>query len=207
MYLYELEKLISQDNTVKDIQILTNILSNAEHLHVILGELFGVAGVCSWRKEHNILVKKCPGSTARFLVQSDIQVIKEKAQEYYFKVTELQMPQIKKGNTYTLYIDVSPFKSNGAVGHKIMIKNKQDRAHWLSKKFQDTGACTVDSCEETTPVLHYMEHLLDTRNAQMLHGFTYKLSVTVRNEEAFKQIVNTGIGPGKAYGFGLIEIQ
>ncbi len=207
MYLYEMEKLISQDNTAKDIQILTNILSNAEHMHIILGELFGVAGTTSWRKEKNILFKKCQGSTAKFLVKSDIPVLQEKATEYNFKVTELNKPQIKNGNTYTLYMDISPFKSNGAVGHKTMIRDVQDRKSWLSKKFEDAGACIVNGCEEMLPIQHYMEHLLDTRNAQMLHGFTYKLNVTVHNEDVFEQIVKTGVGPGKAYGFGLVEIQ
>ena len=207
MYLYEIEKLISQNNAAKDIQMLTDLLSNVEHMHVILGELFGVAGTPAWRKANNILFKKCQGSTAKFLVQSDIPVIKEKAREYNFKVTELKNAQIKNGGTYTLYMEISPFKSNGTVGHKTMIRDRQDRKDWLSKKFEATGACTVDDCEEILPVLHYMEHLLDKQNAQMLHGFTYKLNVTVHNEDTFKQIVNTGVGPGKAYGFGLVEIQ
>lgn len=207
MYLYEIEKLISQNNAAEDIKMLTNILSNTEHTHVILGELFGVAGKPNWRMENNILFKKCQGSTAKFLVKSDIPILQEKAKEYSFKVTELDRPQIKNGNTYTLYMDISPFKSNGAVGHKTMIRDVQDRKNWLSKKFETNNVCSVNSCEELLPIQHYMGHLLDTRNAQMLHGFTYKLNVTVHNEDVFKHIVNTGVGPGKAYGFGLIKIE
>lgn len=206
MYLYEIEKIIPQIPSPEDITMLTDILSNAEEMHIILGQLFGVSGVKNWRADNNILYMRVDGSTAKFIVQSDIPIDKQMTEKMKFKVTDKNMSTVRENNTVKLKLCVSTFRYDRNKNRKIFIRTLEDRIKWIKGKFAKAGAGNVTSCIEVHPVMNYMAHKLVQNSAEMLRGFVYEIQLEITDTDAFIDLLRKGIGPSKAYGFGLVEI-
>lgn len=206
MYLYVLEKTLSNEYTMADITELNKLMTNSDNIHHLLGKLFNVNNEENWRSKYNILYKVDTSTTFKLKVKSDIQIDKKVALENKIKVLDEKEISIKNNQEITVKLEVSPFRKDGGQKNKKIIKTTKERKDWLKNKLTYNGECEVKEINELGQVAKYMEHPDKLKGAAMLNGFSYEIKLTVRDAEGFKKLMQIGVGPQKAYGFGLLEI-
>ncbi len=202
---YRLEKLISSgEKATKDLGILSNMISNAENVHGILGELFNLENEQNWRANHHILYRRETNKTCEFIVRSDVEIDMNKAKELGFSVkTEKEVPMT---GVVKIRLAAATFRTEkgSSSRNRKAIKLQDDRINWIKYKLSSKGECEVYDVNEVGKVMNFMSHK-DTANGQvMLEGYDYEVSLKVKDSEGFKKLVENGVGPNKNYGFGMI---
>ena len=205
MNTYVIEKIISTNNTMNDVNTLSELVSNSESVHKILGELFNVADYNDWRSKNNILYRKVMNSTCKFIVQSDVEIDMSKAKKLGFSVNKVSRT-VKNGDVVTVKLAVSPFRKTGKSKSRTAIKIMEERVDWIKDNLAHDGACEVLDITEMNEVMSYMAHSEDARGSAMLMGRDYQVKIRIKNVEAFDKLRRRGIGPCKNYGFGLIDM-
>ena len=206
MYLYKLEKTISNNYTMKDIHSLNGLMTNADNIHHLLGKLFNISNEENWRTKYNILYKTDTESTFKLIIQSDVQIDKKLVEQNGFKLLSENEVTIKDNQKLTLRLTVSPFRKDGGQKTKRIIKTTEERIAWLKNKLTHNGECITNEINELGQTMIYMEHPDKLKGATMLYGYRYEINLTVKDKEGFLKLVQTGIGPQKNYGFGLLEV-
>ena len=206
MYLYTIEKTLSNNYTMSDIQSLNGLMTNADNIHHLLGKLFNVDKEENWRSKYNILYKTNTESTFKLVIKSDIQISKEAINDNGFKLLSEKEIDIKDNQKIALSITVSPFRKDGGQKTKRIIKTTEERIAWLKNKLTHNGECIINEINEINQNMNYMEHPDKLKGAVMLCGYNYKISLTVKDKDGFLKLIQTGIGPQKNYGFGLLEV-
>lgn len=205
MYLYTVEKELSNNYTMDDIQDLNKLMTNADNVHHLLGKLFNVDKEENFRSKYNILYKVDTTTTFKLLIKSDIPMNKEQAAKNKIKILSEDKVSFKNGQELSIMIDVAPFRKDGEHKTKRIIKKAEDRVAWLTNKLTHNNECEIKSISEVSQVMNYMEHKDKNKGALMLTGYRYKINAIVRDSVGFTKLVSKGIGPQKNYGFGLIE--
>jgi len=205
MHTYIIEKIISNNNTMNDMNMLTELITNSESVHKILGELFSVGTENDWRSKNNILYRKVMNSTCKFIVQSDIEIDMNQAKKLGFSVNKVDKT-VKNGDVITIELAVSPFRKNGENKNRTVIKTTEERIEWLKNKLSHNDECEVIEITEMNEIMNYMAHSEDAKGSAMLLGRDYQAKIRIKDAEAFNQIRRSGIGPCKNYGFGLINV-
>lgn len=200
MYLYEISKL--SQNTVEDRIKLIELLENEEVVHCMLGRIFGVDTEENWRSKYNILYRKLP-MPCTWIIQSDIPINDKCAKEEGIKVTKKNI--LPLGRKCVINLTVSPYCKQKSQ-NRVKIKTEEDRISWIKSKLSDGQACRIISCNENNMVQFYMAHKDESKGSLMLNGYDYSLEIEVLDNNAFNEIVKTGVGPSKAYGFGMVSI-
>ncbi len=206
MYLYTVEKELSSNYTMDDIQELNKLMTNSDNVHHLLGKLFNVDKEENFRSKYNILYKVDTTTTFKLIVKSDIPMNKKSAAENKIKILSENEIHIGSNEELTININVAPFRKDGGQKTKRIIKTTNDRIAWLTNKLTHNNECEVKSISEISQVMNYMEHKDKTKGVSMLTGYRYNICVVVKDPTGFTELVQKGIGPQKSYGFGLMEI-
>ena len=192
---------------MNDVNTLSELVSNSESVHKILGELFNVTDCNDWRSKNNILYRKVMNSTCKFIVQSDVEIDMTKAKKLGFSVQNLDSHNVKNGEIVSFKIAVSPFKTDGKNRKRLAIKTPEEREAWLRNKLTYNGECNVLEITELNEILSPMSHTEAGKGSGTLFGRDYSVTVRIKDVEAFDKLRRTGIGPCKNYGFGLIAVD
>ena len=206
MNTYVIEKIISTNNTMNDVNTLSELISNSESVHKILGELFNVADCNDWRSKNNILYRKVMNSTCKFIVQSDVEIDMTKAKKLGFSVQNTHSHNVKNGETVSFKLAVSPFKTDGKNRKRLAIKTPDEREAWLRNKLTHNGECNVLEITELNEILNPMSHAEAVKGSGTLFGRDYFVVARIDDADAFNKLRRKGIGPCKNYGFGLIAV-
>ena len=206
MYFYEIEKTLPVNFNAVDVQQLGNIITNVENIHRVLGILFGVNKEVNWRQKYNILFKVLNITTCKLFVKSDIPIDRNICADYKFIVREKFLKEIKNGDILNIDIVVSPFKKNNSK-NRVYIKDNSLKELWLKNKFEFGGESLVTDCKKIEDVCYNMLHEDDSKGGTMLLGVRYQLQIKVLDKDKFENLIKSGIGPTKSYGFGLLEVK
>ena len=87
-----------------------------------------------------------------------------------------------------------------------LLRNKDDRLDWLNRKAMQNGFKIIE-VQEQKEVRSTIRHPASKGGMMHINAFEYQGTLTVTDEELFKKAIKTGIGSGKAYGFGMILIK
>lgn len=205
MYLYTVEKELSSNYTMNDIQELNKLMTNSDNIHHLLGNLFNVDKEENFRSKYNILYKVDTTTTFKLIIKSDIPMNKEQAAKSKIKILSEDKVSFKNGQELSIMLDVAPFRKDGEHKTKRIIKEQNGRIAWLTNKLTHNNECEIKSISELSQVMNYMEHKDKTKGALMLTGYRYNINVVVKDSIGFTELVSKGIGPQKNYGFGLVE--
>lgn len=86
-------------------------------------------------------------------------------------------------------------------GQRVPVRGLEARIGWLRRRSEMAGFQTDEGslrAVEVSPV--------GARGSVTLAGTLFEGSLRIRDVEAFRGAVREGIGPGKAYGFGLLSL-
>lgn len=207
MYKYELEKHIRIDNVANDSKDIMKYHLNMHEVHELLAELFNISdGEQYFRCRNNILfVENLYSEYYKLTVQADIEINKERVQEKGFKIVKEE--EIKSVEDYVHFrLRVSPYRrrENDPSKKRFYIHEKEERVKWLTNKLSHNGECSEIELEEKEV---YVTKLSKKNNVgTVLYGIDYEGSCKVEDKDRFLAIMNKGIGSGKNYGFGLLEV-
>lgn len=205
MYLYTVEKELSSNYTMDDIQELNKLMTNSDNIHHLLGNLFNVDKEENFRSKYNILYKVDTTTTFKLIIKSDIPMDRESAAKNKIKILSEDKISFKNGQELSIMLDVAPFRKDGEHKTKRVIKEKTDRIAWLTNKLTHNNECEIKGINEISQVMNYMEHKDKTKGALMMTGYRYSINVIIKDSIGFTELVSKGIGPQKNYGFGLVE--
>lgn len=206
MYLYTVEKELSNNYTMDDIQELNKLMTNSDNIHHLLGKLFNVDKEENFRSKYNILYKVDTTTTFKLIIKSDIPMDKEQVTKNKIKILSEEKISFKNGQELSIMLDAAPFRKDGEHKTKRIIKEQNDRVSWLTNKLTHNNECEIKSINEVSQVMNYMEHKDKTKGALMLTGYRYSIDIIIKDSVGFTELVSKGIGPQKNYGFGLMEI-
>ena len=109
------------------------------------------------------------------------------------------------GRTLRFELLASPCRkvSGEGISRRVFLKEPEERAAWLRRKGEN-GGFEVLSVYESSNRIDLLGHRdgTDIKNSAVL--FSGILSVT--DEDAFWKSYTQGIGPGKAYGLGMLNV-
>jgi len=107
---------------------------------------------------------------------------------------------------YAFEITVNATQRDGNTKKIKPVKEKNDLAKWFSKKALRNGFETSDSSLEIgAPNAERFNH--SKKGTVTYNKVTIRGKLTVKDRTQFRKTFETGIGRGKAFGFGLLQIM
>lgn len=87
-----------------------------------------------------------------------------------------------------------------------ILRQPQERRAWLERKAEHSGFAILQLQEQEQ--LHVSGRHHGDKGGVMYHdAYHYQGVLQITNAEAFRKALQTGIGSGKAYGFGMMMVQ
>lgn len=204
MYLYTVERVMSSNYTMADIQDLNKLMTNSDNIHHLLGKLFNVNKEENWRSKYNILYRVDDSTTFKLIIKSDKEIDKQAVAANNCRVLSEKNLTVKNGDSLKVQLAVAPFRRAEGQSKKKIIKTTDERIAWLINKLTHNNECIVKAINEDHMVMQYMEHPDKAKGSVMLAGYNYTVDLTVKDADGFLKLMQTGIGPQKNYGFGLM---
>lgn len=183
-------------------------LTNCQRMHNLTTKFFGTS-----RQESNILYRThVKDNQVDLYMYADRPVDPAMCQQYrvYQKEMSGYLDQLKEGQVLTFDLLAMPSKKVSVEGKKNSqrraLRDPADRYNWLSRKAQQYGF-ELQQAVELEDREARGTHAED-KGGEMHHtGRHYRGTIAIRNLEAFKTALKTGIGPGKAYGYGMLLLR
>lgn len=89
---------------------------------------------------------------------------------------------------------------------RVILDSVDERVAWLSKKGVQYGY-EIESVTEVAPVKAQAYHAEDRGGIMHLNGYHYQGVLRITDKVLFKEAIRTGVGPEKAYGFGMLLVR
>ena len=109
---------------------------------------------------------------------------------------------INTGKAFRFNVIANPVRTTK--GKKHPITNKNERIDWLKMKFESNGAEIIfNSCDEirAAPI-----HMIHSYGKGTITVYQYSGILRITDSEKFIELFHKGLGRGKAYGCGLIQL-
>lgn len=96
------------------------------------------------------------------------------------------------------------FNDSSKNSRRVILRNSDERRDWVRRHFNTSG-CRIqaldEGCEKRVHI--YKGH---ENRSFIINGYTYTGYLEVVRPEALEHLLESGIGPEKAYGFGMVMI-
>lgn len=206
MYGYIIEKQIGSD-MLTDLGHITSLVENINNVHHLLSSLFGVKDEEGWRSKYNILYYVEFKSGYRLHIKSDKEIDEKEVLANNFKIISKFDYGFRNGDVVNIDLLVAPFRKQNGENKRTYIQDKNERLDWLKYKLEGRDdACEVIDIEEGDMYKTYMCHDVKSKGETTLVGRNYRMKVKVNDATALKEVMCSGIGSEKNYGFGLARV-
>ena len=114
------------------------------------------------------------------------------------------------GQIWNFDLIASPSKKVAAEGQKNsqrrILREPGERQAWLKRKAEQNGFAILDAQEQEQ--IHVSGKHGAGQGGVMYHdAYHYQGVLQITDAEAFRKALQQGIGPGKAYGFGMMMVK
>ena len=176
------------------------ILADRNNVHKAVQSMFR----CQ-REERNVLYMV--SSDGHMIIQSDVApTLSDDLRLRHSKDRTEELNSIKNNDLVKIHTIVEPVKKvklpGKRLGMRIALKNEDDRKQWVARKLSDAGAVLAIVEQERSRVTVTKDSKTHTVS---LYG--YDIVLKIKDAEVFKNMVQKGIGPSKAYGAGMVLIM
>lgn len=117
---------------------------------------------------------------------------------------------MQAGQLWGFELLTMPFKkvSDGTGGNsrRRVLRSQEERLAWLSRKAEQNGF-TILAVQEAIGEKTGAAHPEDKGGRLYLDSYRYSGTLRIDDAERFREAVRHGIGPGKAYGLGMILLR
>lgn len=117
---------------------------------------------------------------------------------------------MEAGQVWSFDLIAAPTKKIGAEGKKNsqrrILREPGERQAWLERKAEQNGFSIIQAQEQEQ--LHVSgRHQADKGGVMYHDAYHYQGVLQINDAEAFRSVMQTGIGSGKAYGFGMMMVK
>lgn len=117
---------------------------------------------------------------------------------------------MEAGQLWNFDLIASPTKKVASEGKKNsqrrILRQPQERQEWLERKAEQNGFSILQIQEQDQ--LHVSGRHLSDRGGVMYHdAYHYQGVLRITDSVKFRMVMQTGIGSGKAYGFGMMMVK
>ena len=182
-------------------------LSDPQKMHCLLTGLYQNS-----RKESSLLYRiKTSGNKAFAYQYANGPVLRDKLGSGLSLGGERCMDDwlsgIQSGQIWGFDIITMPFRKerreNGENSRRRGLRNESERLEWLSRKAKQNGFSVLNVQETKDEKLH-IYHPFDKGGKIVMDSFRYTGMLIITDAALFRSAVCDGIGPGKAYGMGML---
>ncbi len=102
-----------------------------------------------------------------------------------------------------------PFKKvseEGGNSRRRVLRTQEERLAWLTRKSEQNGFAILEVQESADERISAM-HPKEQGGRLYLDSYRYFGTLRITDAEAFQNAVQAGIGPGKAYGLGMLMLR
>jgi len=113
------------------------------------------------------------------------------------------------GRNFAFDILLQPSKKvsrTGGNSRRITLKTQDERSDWLKRKAEMNGFKTVWFREEGQRK-YFGKHAGDKGSSLYLPAIRYRGVLSITDKDRFENAFRKGIGPGKAYGLGMLMLK
>lgn len=179
------------------------LINDEQMIHSMLTNCFD-----SNREKYNVLYKKNYSELENgelkmnLLVYSDVQPVSTNELKVIQSMYVEPEKVINTGKAFRFNVIANPVRTTK--GKKHPITNKNERIDWLKMKFESNGAEIIfNSCDEirVAPI-----HMIHSYGKGTITAYQYSGILRITDSEKFIELFHKGLGRGKAYGCGLIQL-
>ena len=120
------------------------------------------------------------------------------------------LDSIEAGQTWGFDLVTMPFKkercSDSGNSRRRMLRDEADRLEWLFRKAGQNGFAILEVQEFRDEKLN-IYHPRDKGGKMVMDSYRYTGTMMIKDVSAFRKAVQEGIGPGKAYGLGMLLLK
>ncbi len=205
-------------------------LRNCQDLHRTVMSAFDNTNERDARRQFDVLYRLVPSGGSKYIlyVQSRVkpEVVRWLDKGYLYPLQEgrfllnISEPAkiIKKGMLLNFDLLACPSKVSGTStnqerlsgnklnGRRVPLETAEERLGWLARKAEAGGFRLLEAWEAGKHTVHGTNY--SNKKGKIYHiGVRFLGSLLVTDQEKFLSTICCGIGPGKAYGFGLLMIK
>ena len=112
--------------------------------------------------------------------------------------------------TWNFDLLTSPCKKisdrSGKNSRRRVLRTQEERMSWLLRKAEQNGFALLDAQESTADRV-FAAHPAEKGGGLYLDAYHYSGTLKITDAAAFRAAVTRGIGPGKAYGLGMLLLK
>ncbi|MCR4764224.1 MAG: type I-E CRISPR-associated protein Cas6/Cse3/CasE [Lachnospiraceae bacterium] len=120
------------------------------------------------------------------------------------------LDSMQAGQTWRFDLVTMPFKKerrdDSGNSRRRMIRDEEERLEWLFRKAEQNGFSILEVQEFKDEKMN-IYHPSDKGGKMVMDSYRYTGSMTIKDASAFRKAVQEGIGPGKAYGLGMLLLK
>lgn len=183
------------------------LLSDCQKMHQFVTSLFGTS-----RRESQILYRT---NIVRNMVYIYIYSRNPAISAGNYKIQQRDisdwLERLKEGQMLSFDLIASPCKKvyqeeRNKNSQRQILRNPAERLAWLEQKAEQSGFRILEVVEQGQTNVNGKHK--DDDGGKMYHaGYHYQGALCITDDIAFRKALQAGIGPGKAYGFGLMMVQ
>ena len=182
-------------------------LKDAQKMHRLLTGLFQKS-----RQEASLLYRvKVSAGKVMVYQYSNTPVLRERLRDgvHLFGEREITgwLESMQEGQSWGFDIVTMPFKKEkqgeGTNSRRRFIKDQEERLEWLSRKASQNGFSILD-VEEIEGEKLNIYHSSEKGGKMTMDHYRYSGRLVITDAQAFRNGIIQGIGPGKAYGLGMM---
>ena len=189
---------------------VTSALTDAQRMHRLVTGLLEQG-----RKEANLLYRcRAEAGSVILYLQAEHPVKRVRLLPFMCLAAEFPMdPMLERlhdGQTHDFSLITMPFKkisdNNGGNSRRRMLTTYAERLAWLERKAAQNGfslRSVIETPSGTTEAIHKEEK----GGALRMNTFCYEGTLQITDELSFRNDIRCGIGPGKAYGYGMLLLS
>lgn len=185
-------------------------LSDSQKLHIFVTKIFN-----SSRKDSEILFcKRTCGNMLELYMYSKKQVMQDRLLPGMTLVAQRDLTQwmdkMEVGQLFRFRIMTMPFKKFGCAncknGRRHALRTIEERLSWLDRKARAAGFI-ITNVIETPGDRICASHSQESGGRLIMDSWCYTGLLQIVDTEAFRKTLCQGIGPGKAYGLGMLVLS
>lgn len=203
MYLTKLELELSNPG-------VRAALRDCQKMHKLVTGLF-----CTQRKDTDVLFRsRIKGTLVELYLYSKQPVLLNRLLPSIRLIAQRDITSIldkmKNGQTYGFQLVTMPFKKvaekESRNSRRRVFHTSEERLAWLGRKAIQGGFCIL-SVSETPAEKITANHPAELGGSLTMDTWCYTGLLQIRDVDSFRKSFTEGIGPGKAYGLGMIILS
>ena len=120
------------------------------------------------------------------------------------------LASMREGQRWGFDLLTMPFKKEpdpaGGNSRRRVLRTQDERLAWLARKGEQNGFALVQA-QESVGEKSSAVHTEEKGGRLYLDCYRYSGTLLILDAERFRQAVQNGIGPGKAYGLGMLLLK